>query len=139
MYQSFFEQLYINTLAHIDSPLNFFEILNSATKIDTTDIIDLRRQSLYGERFIRIKSIKAKKSSVTMTIQIYLFVLKSIPKSCIIPAKIKAKTKATTAFSTISKYFFINYPRVQVPILLFSTSYFPFFQPFKYQNNTPDH
>ena len=74
MYQSFFEQLYINTLAHIDSPLNFFEILNSATKIDTTDIIDLRRQSLYRERFIRIKSIKAKKSSVTMTIQIYLFV-----------------------------------------------------------------
>ena len=139
MYQSFFEQLYINTLAHIDSPLNFFEILNSATKIDTTDIIDLRRQSLYRERFIRIKSIKAKKSSVTMTIQIYLFVLKSIPKSCIIPAKIKAKTKATMAFSTISKYFFINYPRVQVPILLFSITYFPFFQSFKYQDNTCNH
>ena len=139
MYQSFFKQLYINTLAHIDPPLNFFEILNPATKIDTTDIIDLRRQSLYRERFIRIISIKDQPNIVPMTIQIYLFVLKSIPKSCIIPAKIKAKTKATMAFSTISKYFFINYPRVQVPILLFSTSYFPFFQPFKYQNKTPDH
>ena len=139
MYQSFFKQLYINTLAHIDPPLNFFEILNPATKIDTTDIIDLRRQSLYRERFIRIISIKDQPNIVPITIQIYLFALRSIPKRYAIPRKIKAINRETPAFLTISKYFFINYPRVQVPILLFSTSYFPFFQPFKYQNNTPNH
>ena len=123
------------TFFNVSPPRIYYSLRNFTNKKDAL----LKRHLLYRERFIRIKSIKAKKSSVTMTIQIYLFVLKSIPKSCIIPAKIKAKTKATTAFSTISKYFFINYPRVQVPILLFSTSYFPFFQPFKYQNNTPDH
>lgn len=68
MYQSFFKQLYINTLAHIDPSLNFFEILNPVTKIDTTDIIDLRRQSLYRERFIRIISTKDQPNIVPITL-----------------------------------------------------------------------
>lgn len=92
---------------NVSPPKIYYSLRNFTNKKDAL----LRRQSLYHERFIRIISIKDQPNVVPITIQIYVFVLKSIPKSCIIPAKIKAKTKATTAFSTISKYFFINYPQ----------------------------
>lgn len=124
------------TFFNVSPPRIYYSLRNFTNKKDAL----LRRQSLYRERFIRIISIKDQPNIVPITIQIYLFALRSNPKRYAIPRKINAINKATTAFLTIAKYFFINYsPRVQVPILLFSITYFPFFQSLEYQNNTCNH
>lgn len=121
---------------NVSPPKIYYSLRNFTNKKDAL----LRRQSLYHERFIRIISIKDQPNIVPITIQIYLFTLISIPKRYAIPRKIKAINKATPAFFTVAKYFFINYsPRVQAPLLLFSITYFPFFQSLKYQNNTSNH